>query len=162
MSRPGLQCTGVSLAPIDDSPAAKGNGAEELGNDLSGKTADYRQPLHDSNSQPSPPSSQKRSRNTSESIVITPSEKRQTALALSPERPLPAGQQWTTLEVQQVLSLTPGTRPAFRQANGQQSSLDTIQPARTSGSPASRRTSIVTSTEAAPAQHQQPPHVIAI
>ena len=98
--------------------------------------AETRQPLQDSNSQTSPcgTSSQKRSHTTSQSIVITPSEKRQTMLALSPERSPPAGQQWTTLEVQRVLSLTPGTKPAFKRLSNQPGSLNSMPDGPTHGS----------------------------
>ena len=114
-----------------------------------------RQPLRDSNSQTSPgaTSSQKRSRTASDSIVITPSEKRQTELALSPERLLPAGQQWTTLEVQRVLSLTPGTRPAFRHSDPQHGSLEIMQLGTLHGSPASCRTGSTVAADASPAGH---------
>ena len=114
-----------------------------------------RQPLRDSNSQTSPgaTSSQKRSRTTSDSIVITPCEKRQTELALSPERLLPAGQQWTTLEVQRVLSLTPGTRPAFRHSDPQHGSLEIMQLGTLHGSPASCRTGSTVAADASPAGH---------
>ena len=128
------QCTGVTSVPVTvfKHTIAQGGVKPSLKHDS-------RQPLHESNSQTSPcsSSSQKPSRtNNSDSILITPSEERKTALALSPERPLPAGQQWPTLEVQRVLSLTPGTRPTFKYS-GQHGSLETSQTGTAGGTPAS-------------------------
>ena len=133
-----LQCTGVTPAPAVASPRLpiKHPLHESVKQGRSCLPAEARHPLHDSNSQ-TPPcgnSSQKRSHTTSQSIIITPSEKRQTMLALSPERPLPAGQQWTTLEVQRVLSLTPGTKLAFRRLPNQPGSLDSMPDGQTHGS----------------------------
>lgn len=115
-----LQCTGVTPAPTFASPRPKtclsDNAVKEsLGACLS------REPLQDSNTQPSPggSSSQKRSNTTSESIDVTPSEKRPPTLPLSPKRPI--GQQFNTLEIQRVLSLTPGKKPEFRHSLTQQS-----------------------------------------
>lgn len=115
-----LQCTGVTPAPTFASPRPKTCPSdtavkESLGACLS------REPLHDSNTQPSPgnSSSQKRSNTTLESIDVTPSEKRPGTLPLSPKRPL--GQQFDTLEIQRVLSLTPGKKPEFRHSLTQQS-----------------------------------------
>ncbi|KAL0040637.1 hypothetical protein WJX79_000270 [Trebouxia sp. C0005] len=105
------QCTGVTPAPVcQPANLSQREANEQKFTSVHAAQIDSRQPLHDNNSQTSPCSnnSHKRSRTTSDSIVITPSDKRQTVLALSPEKPLPAGQQWTTLEVQRVLSLTPG------------------------------------------------------
>lgn len=126
------QCTGVTSVPVT---VFKHNITQ--GSVKPSLKHDSRQPLHENNSQTSPcsSSSQKPSRtHNSDSILITPSEERKTALALSPERPLPAGQQWPTLEVQRVLSLTPGTRPTFKHS-GQHGSLETSQTA--GGTPAS-------------------------
>ncbi len=119
---------------------------------------DARQPLHDNNSQTSPGStnSHKRSRTASDFIVVTPSEKRQTVLALSPERPLPAGQQWTTLEVQRVLSLTPGTRPAFKHSDCQHCSLETIQTNPAHNSPARCSPGSTVAADDSPTRHTGP------
>ena len=115
-----LQCSGVTPAPTLTSPRPKACLSdiavkEKLGACLS------REPLQDSNTQPSPggSSSQKRSNTTSESIDVTPSEKRPPTLPLSPKRPI--GQQFNTLEIQRVLSLTPGKKPEFRHSLTQQS-----------------------------------------
>ena len=151
------QCTGVTPAPI----VSPGNVLKQNMSEHKCKSPNMsavlesRQPLRDSNSQTSPgtTSSQKRSRTASDSIVITPSEKRQTELALSPERLLPAGQQWTTLEVQRVLSLTPGTRPAFRHSDPQHGSLEIMQLGTLHGSPASCRTGSTLAGDALPAGH---------
>ncbi len=148
------QCTGVTPAPVGR-PADECKQAEVPKNpNYAPIAADHRQPLHESNSQTSPGSSQRRSHTTSESVVITPSEKRQTMLALSPERTLPAGQQWTTLEVQRVLSLTPGTRHAFRHSQRQHDSLETMQAGTTKGSPTSCSPGSTVAADDSPARHR--------
>ena len=154
------QCTGVTPAPV----CQPGNLSQREANEQKftsvhpAQQIDSRQPLHDNNSQTCPCStnSHKRSRTTSDSIVITPSEKRQTVLALSPERPLPAGQQWTTLEVQRVLSLTPGTRPAFKHSDCQHGSLETIQTNTAHNSPASCSPGSTVAADDAPTRHRGP------
>ena len=108
-----LQCTGVTPAPTGASPRLPTTSLPQ--DPLRDPQAECRsrEPLHDSNSQTSPcgSSSQKRLHTTSESFAVTPSEKRGTMLALSPQQPL--GQQFDTLEMQRVLSLTPGKKPDF-------------------------------------------------
>ena len=108
-----LQCTGVTPAPTGVSPRLPTTSLPQDALRDPQVGCRSREPLHDSNSQPSPcgSSSQKRSHTTSESFAVTPSEKRGTMLALSPQRPL--GQQFDTLEVQRLLSLTPGKKPDF-------------------------------------------------
>lgn len=91
----------------------------------SARMSDQRQPLHEHNSQ-THSSSQKRSPNTSESIVVTPLEKRQTVLALSPARPLPPGDRYDTLEVQRALSLSPRSRHSLRRIHDKPYSLDSL------------------------------------
>lgn len=111
-----LQCTGVT-------PAPKGASLRPPQDAIRDPQAacQSREPLHDNNSQSLAhgSSSQKHSHTTSESFPVTPSEKRQTMLALSPQRPL--GQQFDTLEMQRVLSLTPGKKPDFGHSPTQQS-----------------------------------------
>ena len=89
------------------------------------QAADQRQPLHEHNSQ-THSSSQKRSPNASDSIVVTPAEKRQTVLVLSPERPLRAGDRYDTLEIQRALSLSPRSRRSSRGVCNKPSSLDSL------------------------------------
>ena len=153
------QCTGVTPAPVSQ-PALSQRETNErkLTSVRAAQQIDSRQPLHDNNSQTSPGStnSHKRSRTASDSIVITPSDKRQTVLALSPERPLPAGQQWTTLEVQRVLSLTPGTRPAFKHSDCQHGSLETIQTNTAHNSPASCSPGSTVAADDSPTRHRGP------
>lgn len=154
------QCTGVTPAPVCQPANLSQREANEQKSTSvhAAQQIDSRQPLHDNNSQTSPCStnSHKRSRTTSGSIIITPSEKRQTVLALSPERPLPAGQQWTTLEVQRVLSLTPGTRPAFKHSDCQHGSLETIQTNTAHNSPASCSPGSAFAADDAPTRHRGP------
>ncbi|KAL0056193.1 hypothetical protein WJX82_008598 [Trebouxia sp. C0006] len=154
------QCTGVTPAPVCQPANLSQREANEqkFTSVKPARQVDSRQPLHDNNSQTSPGStnSHKRSRTTSDSIVITPSEKRQTVLALSPERPLPAGQQWTTLEVQRVLSLTPGTRPAFKHSDCQHGSLETIQTNTAHNSPASCSPGSTVAAGDSPMRHTGP------
>ncbi|KAL0028399.1 hypothetical protein WJX77_003852 [Trebouxia sp. C0004] len=151
------QCTGVTPAPVCQPANLSQREANEqkFPSVHAAQQIDSRQPLHDNNSQTSPCSthSHKRSRTTSDSIVITPSEKRQTVLALSPERPLPAGQQWTTLEVQRVLSLTPGTRPALKHSDCQHGSLETIQTNTAHNSPASCSPDSTVAADDSPMRH---------
>ena len=115
-----LQCTGVTPAPLVASPRLpKTSFTQDAVRDPQ-DGCQSREPLHDSNSQSAlGGSSQKRSHTTTESFAVTPSEKRQTVLALSPQRPL--GQQFDTLEVQRMLSLTPGKKPDFGHSPTQQS-----------------------------------------
>ncbi len=154
------QCTGVTPAPVCQPANLSQREANEqkFTSVHPARQVDSRQPLHDNNSQTSPGStnSHKRSRTTSNSIVITPSDKRQTVLALSPERPLPAGQQWTTLEVQRVLSLTPGTRPAFKHSDCQHGSLETIQTNTAHNSPASCSPGSTVAAGESPMRHTGP------
>ena len=154
------QCTGVTPAPVCQ-PAnlcQREANEQKLTSVHPAQQIDSRQPLHDNNSQTSPGSTNchKRSRTTSDSIVITPSDKRQTVLALSPERPLPAGQQWTTLEVQRVLSLTPGTKPAFKHSDCQHGSLETIQTNTAHNSPASCSPGSTVAAADSPMRHTGP------
>lgn len=147
----GQQCTGVTPAPTVASPRppTSGDAEEALKQRQSQATSDSREPLHDNNSQPSlgGSSSQKRSHTTSQSLAITPSEKRHTMLALSPARPLPLG--LTTLEVERVLSLTPGNKPNFRRSPVQQGSQGSTHNGRTSCCLES------TPATASPASHKQ-------
>ncbi|KAA6421927.1 MAG: hypothetical protein FRX49_08246 [Trebouxia sp. A1-2] len=153
------QCTGVTPAPVcQPANLSQREANEQKFTSVHAAQIDSRQPLHDNNSQTSPCSnnSHKRSRTTSDSIVITPSDKRQTVLALSPEKPLPAGQQWTTLEVQRVLSLTPGTRPAFKHPDCQHDSLETIQTNTAHKSPASCSPGSTVAVDDSPMRHTGP------
>ena len=148
-----LQCTGVTPAPaltsqrvstaqpIDDA-AKQGRSPQVL---------EARQPLQNNNSQTSPSgsSSQRGSHTASQSIVVTPSEKRQTVLALSPVR----SQQWNTLEVQRVLSLTPGNRPGFRRSSKHPGSIESMPDASLHGSPRSCSTADTVPAVASPASH---------
>lgn len=152
----GQQCTGVTPAPTIASPRLPTSGVAEeaLKQRQSQVASDSREPLHDNNSQPSlgGSSSQKRSHTTSQSLAITPSEKRQTMLALSPARPLPPG--LTTLEVERVLSLTPGNKPNFRRSPLQQGSQGSTH----DGPAAVSRTSYClesTPATVSPASHKQ-------
>ena len=129
-----LQCTGVTPAPTVASPRPlKASLPEDAIKDPQVGCLS-REPLLDNNSQTCGSSSQKRSHTTSESFAVTPSEKRQTMLALSPQRPL--GQQFDTLEMQRVLSLTPGKKPDFGHSPTQQS-IQGGHPACTHSSPGS-------------------------
>ncbi len=154
------QCTGVTPAPVCQPANLSQREANEqkFTSVNPAQKLDSRQPLHDNNSQTSPGStnSHKRSRTASDSIVITPSEKRQTVLALSPERPLPAGQQWTTLEVQRILSLTPDTRPAFTHSDCQHGSVETIQTNTAHNSPASCSLGSTVAADDSPMRHTGP------
>lgn len=152
----GQQCTGVTPAPTVASPRLHPSGVAEeaLRQRPKQVTSDSREPLHDNNSQPSlgGSSSQKRSLTTCQSLAITPSEKRQTMLALSPARPLPPG--LTTLEVERVLSLTPGNKPNFRRSPPQQGSQESTH----DGPAAFSRTSYClesTPAPASPVSHKQ-------
>lgn len=131
-----LQCTGVTPAPTLASPRLPKTRLSDIAVKESLGACLSREPLHDSNTQPSPggSSSQKRSNTTSESIDVTPSEKRPPTLPLSPKRPL--GQQFNTLEIQRVLSLTPGKKPEFRHSLTQQS-IQAGHPACSRSSPGS-------------------------
>ena len=151
-----LQCTGVTPAPTIASPRLPKTSATEDALKQQHTTCESREPLHDSNSQPSlcGSNSQKRSHTTSQSIVITPSEKRQTMLALSPARPFPAGQQFTTLEVQRVLSLTPGTKPDFRRSAVQQGSQESMRVGCPAYSPPSCSPGSTAPAQTSPASHK--------
>ena len=123
------QCTGVSNVGRlsgTGSPRDKAS-ADPLVPSFEGsqaaQTDDQRQPLHEHNSQ-TPSSSQRRSPNPSDSIVVTPPEKRQTVLVLSPERPLPPGDRYGTLEKQRVLSLSPQPRSGLKRQHDKPPSLD--------------------------------------
>ena len=123
------QCTGVSNVGRlsgTGSPRDKAS-ADPLVPSLEGSQAaqsgDQRQPLHEHNSQ-TPSSSQRRSPNASDSIVVTPPEKRQTVIVLSPERQLPPGDRYGTLEKQRALSLSPQSRSGLRRQHDKPPSLD--------------------------------------
>ena len=156
------QCTGVinvGRLPGPASPLSKVT-AHETRSSVEGSQAaqgaDQRQPLHEHNSQ-TYSSSQKQSPNTSESMVVTPAEKRQTVLVLSPERPLPPGDRYDTLEVQRALSLSPRSRRSSRDVCDKPSSLDSLpDPSLTSSLAklqASPSQKLHNATAAATAQH---------
>ena len=69
--------------------------------------SERRQPLQDHNSH-SLSSSQKRSPGASHSFIVTPEEKRDTQLVLSPKKQ--TGRKLDTLEMRKALSLSPGAR----------------------------------------------------
>lgn len=143
------QCTGVANVGRLPGPASPTNKftANAAWNSLEGsqaaQAADQRQPLHEHNSQ-THSSSQKRSPNTSESIVVTPAEKRQTVLVLSPERPLCPGDRYDTLEIQRALSLSARSRRSLRGVCDKPSSLD--------GLPDQSLTSSLAKVQASPSQ----------
>ena len=144
-----LQCTGVTPAPMGASPRPPQTSFPQDAIRDPQAACQSREPLHDNNSQSLAhgSSSQKRSHTTSESFPVTPSEKRQTMLALSPQRPL--GQQFDTLEMQRVLSLTPGKKPDFAHSPTQQS----IQGGRSACGHSSPGSTAPTSTH--PASHKR-------